>query len=287
MVIQTLERRYHIIQVLETTSTVEIMQCRELTEDKNELNTLIRLKSPAAMQAVIPLLVEQQSNQAFEDFVECFSQGGDFYLIFRYHPYPPLRRALRGERYMLVERLEIAKSLLSRMTLLNMPACIQLEALRERNLVVDDSLTVHFNYYLTQFPEYAHIDITWVQRALAENIELLFPEELKSQTEPRLNRFHEQLEAQAYRSYIEIYGEFDQIYYPMKLLLEQTPEEPQGFLFRLWAKIKAMARYAKPALFVAIVGVAFIYLIYTMTTPASPSTMGSEIDQIGTVTIRE
>ena len=83
------------------------------------------------------------------------------------------------------------------------------------------------------------------------------------------------------------YAGYDRV---RKALLERTfsgPAEPQTWLFRLWARVKKLARFVRPILVGVVLIAAFCYLVYTLLQPAQPTGTPVLYDAIGTVEIHQ
>lgn len=284
MLIQTLKRRFEVLQVLDATRDTEVLICRDLWEEGERKYLLVVMKNPDLIYRSAPFFVEQSGNDSFKDLIECFSRESQFYVVFAYYEKPLLGERYGEERYTLSERLEIGKSLLSRMVLQNMPPSIQCEALQERNLRLDSSLQVYFNYILEEVPAYGTLNLGRVQMELARIFRLLLRQEIATQVVEEVQIFVDNLEQGEFRNYLEIYEAYDRLYVLLRGLQEVGEIHPKSFLFRLWERIKGLLRYAKPILAGLILATALGFLIYTIVYPSqTPGSPPVVIEAIGTV----
>lgn len=286
MIVQTLERRYAVLQVLRSTAQEEVSVCRDLGEDPPRTYTLVRFRDPAVNRYVLPMLLEQRSNPAFEDFLELFSQDGDLYARFARSEAPTLAQRLEDGVLSLAERLEIGRNLVKRMTLLNMPPPLQFEALREGNLTVDDSLSVGFNYVLESMNACFNVDMGFVCIRTEEILRSLFARELSAEAAPELLPYLKNLEQTVYKDYLEIYAGYDRVYQALKDRTQAGKVVPRTWLFRLWERIKGLRRFVKPILYGLVLVATFCYLLYTLLCPPLPKGTPVQFDRIGTVTIQ-
>lgn len=286
MIVRTLERQFVVLQVLRSSENEEICVCQDLEDEEAGLYTLARFRNPALNRYLLPMLVRQQSNPAFEDYLGVFSRDGDIYARFRYTDAPLLVQRLERGDFSFRERLEIGGNLLERVALLNMPASLQFQALWDGNVTVDDSLRVRFNYGLESMDNCFNADIGFVSVRVAELLQKLFAPERSSKSVPELEAYLKLLEQTRFQNYLEIYAGYDQV---RKKLLERTmsgPAEPRTWLFRLWERLKKLARFAKPVLAGLVLVAAFCYLVYTLLLPAQPKGTPVLFDSIGTVEIQ-
>lgn len=287
MLIQTLRRKFTVLRLLKSTRDLDIAVCQDLLEKWEQTYLVITLKNPDLIYRTMPFFVAQRENPSFQDFRECFSQEGQFYLVFFYYDKPLLTEKYAEETYSLPERLAIGKSLLSRIVLQNMPANLQYEVLQERNLLLDDALQVYFNYRLEEIPSHHLLTGVKVQAELARIFGMLLHKEIATKVAEELLAFIERLEQGAFADYLAIYQAYDQLYVRLRSMQEQGEMQPKSLLFRIWERIKRLGRYVKPVLAVLILGSALGYLVYTVIYPPSAVGAGGPvvIERIGTVNV--
>ena len=287
MIVRTLERRFVVLRVLRSEAEEEICVCRDLEDEGEGLYLLARFRDPILSRCLLPMLARQAANAAFEDFLGVFSQDGDVYARFRYTDAPLLAERLARGDFGFRERLEIGGNLLERMVLLDMPPVLQFQALREENVTVDDALRVRFNYGLAPADNGLGADMGAVCGRTADLLRRLFAPELSARSLPELEGYLAELDHGRFRGYVEMYAGYDQA---RKALLERTlsgPAEPQTWLFRLWARIKGLARFVRPVLAGLVLVAAFCYLIYTLLLPTQTKGTPVVFDRIGTVEIQD
>lgn len=286
MIVRTLERQFVVLQVLRSEENEEICVCQDLEDEGAGLYTLACFRSPALNRYLLPMLVREKLNAAFEDYLGVFSRDGEVYARFRYTDAPLLTERLERGDFGFRERLEIGGNLLERVTLLNMPPAIQFQALRDGNVTVDDALRVRFNYVLESMDNCFNADIGFVCVRVSELLRKLFAQELSARSLPELEAYLKLLEQTRFQNYLEIYAGYDKV---RKALLERTlsgPAEPRTWLFRLWEKLKKLTRFVRPVLAGLVLVAAFCYLVYTLLMPAQPKGTPVLFDSIGTVEIQ-
>lgn len=287
MIVRTLERRFAVTQVLASTENEEVCVCRDLEEEPQGLYTLVRFHAPGLARELLPMLVRQQENPAFEDFRGLFTQDGALYARFRYSGAPTLEKRLEEGGLSLRERLEAAGSLLERMALQNMPPALQFEVLQQGSITVDDAMCARFNYVLAMGLTRTHVDVGLVCGRVEAVLRALFAPELSTWSVPELEEYLKRLVQPGFSTYLEIYGGYDQV---RKLLLIRMHEAdavpPRTWLFRLWDRVKSLVRFVRPVLAGLVLVAAFCYLIYTLLAP--PPVKGTPVffETIGTVNVR-
>ncbi|QHI72596.1 hypothetical protein [Aminipila terrae] len=287
MIIQSLERGFAVIKIVESQRDMDILICKDLLEDQESRYMLISIKNPDLIYKSMPFFTEQTENNSFSDLVECFSQNGNFYIVFKYKEKERLYEKIETEVYSLREKLEIIRNMFSEITLQDMPAAIQYEGLQRRNLLLDDSLSVFFNYDLREIKAYSIMPESRMQTEAAAVLRTVFDVEIEAKSVKVLEDFITTLEIGGYKKYIDIYQEYDKVYQEILHNLEEDKVQPQGFLFRLWEKMKLFWRKAKPAFLILVVGIVFIYMFYNALKPQPLPASAKDIKQIGTVMIEE
>lgn len=285
MFVETINRSFTVIRMLSSTNCCEISVCKDLTEEKNKTYLLVCLKDMDIIYKTITFFTSLKENTSFEDFVDCFSQNGYFYIVFDYKEKDLLYDKIKEKGFHLKERLEIAKNLLTEITLQNMPKYLQYEALSQNNLLLDDTLTVKFNYSLNEIDKFGILTTNKFEIRLVEVFELIFQNELEAKISVELENFITDLAERKYKSYIEIYKAFNEVY---SLLINKMAEgsvEPQSFWFKLWNFIKGLAKYIKPVIGAILVLVLIGYLIYSIKNPeaVTANANGVKFQSIGTV----
>ena len=286
MIVRTPERQFVVLQVLCSGEREEICICQDLEDEQAALYTLVRFRSPELNRCLLPMLVREQANPAFEDYLGVFSRDGDVYARFRYTQAPTLEQRLEQGGMGLRERLEIGGALLERMALLNMPPALQFQVLRPGSVTVDEAQRVRFNYLLESMDNCFSADMGFVCIRVSELLERLFEQELSQRSVPELEAYLKRLEQTCFRDYVELYAGYDQA---RKALLERTlsgPVQPRTWLFRLWERIKRLSRFVRPVLAGIVLVAAFCYLVYTLLLPTQPKGTPVLFDRIGTVEIR-
>ncbi len=284
MLIQTLKRRLAITQKLKSSMDMDIVVAKDLWEERERSYLLVSLKNPDLINKSVPFFVEQMEKRTFRDFVECFSKESQFYMMFVHHNKPLLSEKFAEELYSLTERLEIGKSLLSHMVLMDMAPSIQSEVLKEHNLLLGDSLQVFFNYIIEDVSDYPNITIAKVQKELGRIFREIFRPEIATQVVEEVRVFTADLEQGRFKNYLDIYQAYDSLYVLLQGLQEVGEILPKSFLFRCWERIKKLSGYAMPVMAGVILTTALIFLIYTVFNPGGkPGNSPIAIETIGTV----
>jgi len=284
MIIRTPEKSFAVVQVLRSEQDEEISVCREL--DGGALSTLARFRSPELKRELLPMLAREQSNPAFEDFLGLFTQNGDLCARFRFTQAPTLRARLDRGDLTFRERLEIGSGVLMRMTLLNMPAPLQYEALQERNVTVDDALRVRFNYVLGSMTACFNRNMGFICLQVQELLQSLFAPELAAESVPELLPLLDELEQTVYPDYLSIYRRYDGIRKELELRAASASAQPRTWLFRMWDRVKALGRFVRPIAAGLVLIAAFCYLLYSLQAPTALKGTPVTFTSIGTVEIQ-
>lgn len=288
MLVQTLGKDYAVIQVLSSRRDVEIQLCRDVLDEAPRYYTLVRVQSPEMTRWAVPYFLELEKNQHFTDLKDCFSAQGEFYISFAHSDAVPLSTALARTPYSLRERLEVAKSLLTRLALLDLPDGIAYDVLNGDNLLFSDTLEVSFNYHLRHMDLYETISDMAVQVALVQALKVLFATELADQSCPELEQLIDRLASRKYDGYLAMYRDFSGVYDILCDRHAAGSVQPNGFWFRVWEKIKKIGPYVRPAIACIAVALSVWYLVYTLMFPPKVEGRSAVVmKQIGEVEISE
>ncbi len=285
MVIRTPQQRFEVVQVLSTSTVAEFCTCRDLNQQRGQTELLARFWNRGLCEGLLPILVNQPEQGTFRDLLGMFTRDGELYARFAYTEAPLLGQRITDESLGLKTRLEIAGNLLERMALLNMPPAVQMGALEDRNVTVDDALRVRFNYVLSSLGEQLEAGYGDVSCRTAQLIRQLFVKELTAQSVPELEGYLAKMQAGAYTGYIGMYSDYDRVRKELLLREVRADMEPQTWLFRMWEKIKSLSRFVRPVLAGLLVVASCLYLIYTLLEPTQPKGTPVIFEQIGTVDI--
>lgn len=283
MVIQNLKHEYEIIQKVLETDTIEYLLCKETGK---ELLDMIRIKERSLTVKLIVPFSEQMSNVSFKDFRECFSYEGDLVLVFNHVEAKTMYKKLDEEECVLKERLEIGKNLFSKIILLNMPDFLLYEALYPDNVMVKATMDVEFAYIPYEIAEFEAHGFDEVCDSLADLMSKLFKREIDLKIGTKIEDFVKNLDEHLYNDYLEIFHDYQEL---MEWYLDENNQlKPNTFWFKLWEKIKLVAKKIKPWLVVIIIFILLGYVLYLMFRPVNkPIEDKYDYIRIGNVEIQE
>ena len=119
---------------------------------------------------------------------------------------------------------------------------------------------------------------------MADVFSLLFQRELSLESSPDIPAFLEQLRNGQFTDYRQVY----EAYLRLTEQLESAASlKPNTVWFRIWEKIKAVLKRARPAAVALLVAALAIYLIYSIMYPAPAQNEAYDFQRIGTVEIRD
>lgn len=283
MLIQTYKRDYYIIKRKNTTEEQDSFICEE-NEKKNGLQyLLLHIKKKERAYQLIPIFSQLKNHTVFQDYIDCFSKDGDFYLVFQYEKEKTLELKLK-EICSFRERLEIGKRLLEKMILLDMPYYIQYDVLTKEKIMISEHLEVFFCYELSEYQQYSSITIKYIIERLQCIIQQLFIEELKGNYSIWINEFYESLKQNEFYTYFDIYQAYNKMY--EQLLTDNAYQymRPNIKVMKVWDKFKKVVHRIRPVISTIVVLGLILYLVIS---GFSHKTLkeGTEIISIGTMKI--
>lgn len=297
MIISIPGHDYYVIQKFYENNYLDVLLCSELTKE-NEAPAqqigssgakyrIIRIMDKKLIYELLPFFAEQKSNTAFTDYCGCFSKDGFLNLVFTHSDYTGLFDKLKNELCPLRERIEIGKKLLEHIIMQNVPDFILYDALAADNVTVSNALDIKFNYRLESALQHASIGIDDVRDRLKIIYERLFDYEIQRMASAEIDDFLNDLGKTRFGNYFEIYKRYEQLY--DKLLAGELAAavRPNTFLFRLWARIKRLIKYVRPAISFVLMALMVAYLLYTILHREVDAAKVFNYQQIGTVEIIE
>lgn len=283
MLIQTYKKDYYIIERKKTTEEQDVFICEENGKKNGLQYLLIHIKKKECVYQVIPFFSQLKNHTVFQDYIDCFSKNGTFYLVFQHKKEKTLEVKLK-EICDFRERLEVGKRLLEKMILLDMPFCIQYDILTTEKIMISEHLQVSFYYELSEYQQYFSITIKYVMERLQCIIEQLFIEELKGNYSIWINEFYESLKQDKYHTYFDIYQAYNKMYEQLLTNNAYQYMRPNIKRMKIWDTFKRILHQTRPIISIVLILGSILYLIMSS---VSNKTLkeGTEIISIGTVKI--
>lgn len=286
MVIQTISKTYKVIRTLSGSSQTEAYLCRDNQTVLDERYLVQGLTGSGLSREIVPYFMELSSRRETGDFLDCFTNKGSLWLVFRYFEYKTLDEKME-EPFLLAERLEASRTLMERMIAQNLPYYLQYEALNPDNLTISDACEVFYNYLLWE-PELLNAcGMDEVCERLAKFFERLFAMELEEEISDELTGFVNGLREKRYPGYIAVYRDYRELYDAMVKQQREGRLRPKGWLIRMWEKFKLFLKKLWRFLYVALIAGLVIYLIYLYVKPKDIPAGRIEFDQIGTLNLKK
>lgn len=283
MIIRTARNSYLVIGYIEQGIQNELCLCENTENDKRCL--LVRIMDPDQIHSSVSFLYEQDGNQAFTDFVECAVYEENLLAVFAYPQGQVLEEKLSVEYTGVAERLDVAKNILERFILQNIPAYFAARCLRPGGVWVKRNGEVSFLYDVSGVERGADFGMREVSAALCGLLERLFSVELKKETVLELQKFLKELQEDSFSDYIELYRRFLEIQQALLELPEEALATPKTWIFRVWDKVKRSFKPLKKLFAVVLFIVALAYMVWTIRTSAQPAASMDLLDHIGTLDI--
>ena len=247
----------YVIQIARKTNDYEYMVC---SDEKSRLYDVIKVIDYNMLCEIMPLLNEQRKNKKFTDLKDCFSQNNVFYAIFSHNDDRKLSDYLKKSEYNAYERLEILKNLTEKIVMMDISPALQTDILMSENICISDSMNISFIYDLEHIPEYKNLNIADMQKTLLCLTKKILEKEYKSS---ELDEYYSALEKGSYSRYLEIYSGYMKAYEDIKNNLNEETLKKQSKWMKIWEKIKAVLKLAKPFAVCLIIILALLYLLFT------------------------
>jgi len=282
MIIETREKEYYVISVLERTP--EIFECREKDSTSSMKYTVLRLPIEKITAEMISFLMAQVNNESFVEFVDYTTDDAYLYLVMSRPEGNSFLEKVKNGELSFSERLLLGKKCLEHFFLSDFSDYFMHSAIRGGVFNINDALDVNFEFDLSDFTEFTDIDISNVASDIALTLGNLFRDELDRVAFAPMKELIDRLNSGSYSALMDIYEEYDAIFkewngkesYELK-------SHTKWDEFKEW--LKKATEFLKSAVIYLILIAAFLYLvqsIYQLTRPYEQKTI---FDKVGDVFI--
>lgn len=282
MIIQTLEKKYIVIQHEETNIKMERYICNDVKENRKCL--IICIKDKLLITSIIDFFIEQLKNKRFTDFYDCFINGEFFYLVFAYPEGKTIEEKLNIQECSLKERLMLFQYLLEKIIVFQIPLYLQYDCLSISTIFVSDNMNISFLFHLTNLEQFQEVTFYDVKKQLCSIFEFIFQLELKYKTIPILTQFYQSI-CQEYDTYLEIYKVFAAAANKIVKLEKEEIERPKTKLFLWWEQIKMYIPPFKKMVSIALFITVIIYFIIIVKQTREVGATKQVFKHIGTLEI--
>ncbi len=284
MIIQTLEKKYIVVEVLFSDRHVERYICQE--EDGKEKYNVVCVKDKVWIRTAMQFLMEQMENTHFTDFVSCFFSEACLYVVLKYGEGISLEEKLGDGNSPLQERIAIGKNILEKVVLMDMPDYFICDCMKPGNVMVTPDLAVSFRYPLLKLCSYHQVSFARVQARMGALFEMIFFQEWKQEMLPPVSSFCHALHEGEYQDIQEIYTAYDGMCRGVEKLASQGTVRPHTWCFRLWDRIKGSLVWCRRIVAVLLMMAAILFLIDTVHKSLEEGREKILFESIGTLQIR-
>jgi len=288
MVISFQDEKYKLISKIKSTGSGAIdlyIACDTAGEDDVRY-TIACVNDMELARKLVPVTTRNNVSYTFKDLKNSFNADGKYYVVFAHTSGRTLQQALEKGNYNLMERLQLMKNIYAQIYLLNMPECFLYEALRKDNIVVEDDLSIRFNYFFTEVDYYWKVQEKDYISRVSGLVQELFARELEQKSSHELTKFAKNIESGRYNYLWDSYVAYDNIYESVLTKSEQQELKPGRIWWRAWEGLKKIFPKIRAALAVALIGAAALYLLLNLPNPVL-SDNGVSFQKIGTLEIQD
>ena len=243
--------------------------------------SLLCVKDRALYPEIASFLAEKADPEVFTDYIENFLFDDNFYIVMRYTQGTSLKDKFDTEELSFKARLELCRRILERAVLLSIPDYFIEKSFNPENIMVENDLTVKFNYPIEDIGEKRDFEPIATAESLLRTV---FANELERKVPSELMDFFDDLPELYGSDMIELYDR----YYSMFTVITERgaeDEEPKSFWYLAWEKIKVFLSKLKTLLMFLLLAVAVVYMIYTIYDATHSNVPAPSFDRIGTVNI--
>lgn len=288
MVIKFQDTQYELISKIKTACSgdIDLYAACEASRQDSTIYTVACINDMELARKLIPVTTKKNINYTFKDLHASFNADGRYYIVFSHAKGKTLQQALEKGNYSLQERLLLMKNIYARIFLLNMPECFLYEVLRKDNIVVDDDLSVHFNYFFTDIDYYWKVQERDCMNRVNGLVYELFAREIEQKSSRELMKYARDMAEGRFAYLWDCYVAYDNIYESVLTKSEQQQLKPGRIWWRAWESLKKVFPKVRTVLAAALIVSAAAYLLFTLPNPVL-SDKGVSFPQIGTLDIKE
>lgn len=288
MVIKFQNKQYELISKIKTTGSgaIDLFMACDAAGADDVRYTIACVNDIELARKLVPITTKSNIGYTFKDYKASFNEDGKYYVVFSYAAGMPLGQAMEKKDYNLRERLQLMKNIYAQIFLLNMPECFLYEALRKDNIVVEDDLSIRFNYFFTEVDYYWQVQEKDCINRISRLVQEMFAQEIEQKSSRELIKFAKDMQKGHFAYLWDSYVAYDDIYESVLIKSEKQELKPGRIWWRAWEGLKKIFPKIRAVLAIALIGLAAAYLLLTLPNPAL-SEKGISFRQIGTLEIQE
>lgn len=288
MVIKFQNKQYELISKIKTTGSgaIDLFMACDAAGADDVRYTIACVNDIELARKLVPITTKSNIGYTFKDYKASFNEDGKYYVVFSYAAGMPLGQAMEKKDYNLRERLQLMKNIYAQIFLLNMPECFLYEALRKDNIVVEDDLSIRFNYFFTEVDYYWQVQEKDCINRISRLVQEMFAQEIEQKSSRELIKFAKDMQKGHFAYLWDSYVVYDDIYESVLIKSEKQELKPGRIWWRAWEGFKKIFPKIRAVLAIALIGLAAAYLLLTLPNPAL-SEKGISFRQIGTLEIQE
>lgn len=287
MMIQTAYHAYRIIYKKKEQDSFSIYVCQsDIPEIKDEYTLLVFRKKEDICQILTLNLLQKEITNHLIDFVESFVWKESFVMVFVRKSGIPLKEWMQKKEPVFSERLEMAKRILERFLLLNLPEYLLAAILQDTCIFITKSEEVVFRYEPESFLLSDKDVSECIRKGFEELFAFLFQRELEAKMSDELLDFMDAVKKEEYQDVFYLYQKFHAM--RERLLGQEAVDSwiPMGRMQSLRRRVEKWMNICKRLLPLLLVTAAMILLLYWISHPEQEEAPEHTIEKIGTLYIR-
>jgi len=284
LVIHTFEHEYPVSYVKEISDISESYICRNNAE--GGLCRILAIRDKSLFPAIIPRLTDADAISAFSDFIEHFIFEDLLCIVMKYTQGISLRDKIGTESLSLSEKLELARRILERMILQEVPDYFLMKCCTPETVIVDSDMTLHFNYPIEDIENADACTREDAMKQVAGLLRFIFAKEAADYSSAEVSAFLDDLPALTQSC--DLIGLYSAYHTMMMTAVsgEAKTAAENSVWFTLWEKIKKLGAVLKKVLTVLLLLAAAAYLIFSIGKIKESGTRHVNFERIGTVEIK-
>ncbi len=265
MIIRVLDQNYFVQQTIPSGKGLVQYVCTNVSENDGRIYRIVRIPVQDVKPELVKYLADIYKEGLFHQLVQYGNEKDHFHVVMDCGPSKarPLKDRLQQDVISLAERLSMGENFLEYLIVSSVPVWFAESSMDTDHVVFTDALECALVFELEHLEDFADAGERSMQAKLKNVLAELFAKELDKSKIPEMAAFLQKVSQGEYSGMLSIYQEYQKIAKALAGVDEATLE-PKSFLWRMWDKIKSLARYAEKLLGFVVFIIAIAYLVWSI-----------------------
>lgn len=282
MIIRVLDQNYFVQETVPSEDGLVQYVCTNVSEDDGRICRIVRIPLQDVKPALIEYLADIFREGLFRELIQYANEAGYLHVVTDCGPAKArsLKDRLENDLIPLKERLSMGEKFLKQLILSNVPVFFAEGVMDTAHVLFTDADECSFVFELEHLERFADANKEKMLKGTASVLSGLFAKELDQKKLPEMKAFLDRVSQGEYSGTLSLYQAYRSVEADLKDVDEDSLE-PQGFLWRLWDKIKMLASHAEKLFIIVVFAIAIAYLVWSVRNLMKPTVPRDVYPSIG------